>query len=425
MNQSVPDIRPNYYEANYDASKIAPFTLEDPLTFLNGEKVTDTASWEKRRQEILGIFASEMYGTEPPAPGELIIELANENESTLGGYAVISQYKMYFKKDKSGPVIDWIVIRPRHAKNPVKPILFLNYRGNHELIPNEEIEIPDMWTHYTEDHTPPTKRGVMCDPNRDSVLPVNMLLAAGFAVISASYCQVSPDPNPDEKEERFKQDPFAYTGVFDLWEKRNPARTDNPTALGAWAWALSRGLDLAETIPALDARNAVVTGCSRLAKAALLAAARDKRFAYCVPVQCGGGGATLAKRDFGENIATEMRMFTHWYCDAYKKYERNPAQLLTFDQHLLVAAVAPRKLLIAGFDSQWFDTEGEYLACKAASSAWEICGKPGFPQVPYPADFETSAIGEYLGYYRRSEGHGIADFDWLMLMRFVTGNPVI
>ena len=47
MNQSVPDIRPNYYEANYDASKIAPFTLEDPLTFLNGEKVTDTASWEK------------------------------------------------------------------------------------------------------------------------------------------------------------------------------------------------------------------------------------------------------------------------------------------------------------------------------------------------------------------------------------------
>ncbi|MBE6356823.1 MAG: hypothetical protein E7058_06880 [Lentisphaerae bacterium] len=418
MKQSVPDIRPNYYEANYDPDKIAPYTLEDPLTFLSGEKVTDAASWEKRRQEILGIFAAEMYGTEPPAPQELVIELASENNNTLGGYAIISQYKMYFKKDKSGPVIDWMVIRPRHAKTPVKPILFLNYRGNQELIPNEEIEIPDMWTHYSEDHTIPVNRGVMCDPNRDSTLPVNMLLANGFAVVSACYCQVSPDPNPDEKEDRFKQDPFAYTGVFDLWEKRDPDRTDNPTALGAWAWALSRGLDLVETIPALDAKNAVVTGCSRLAKAALLAAARDTRFPVCVPVQCGGGGATLAKRDFGENIATEMRMFTHWYCEAYRKYERNPAQLLTFDQHLLVAAVAPRKLLIAGFDSPWFDTEGEYLACRAASPAWEICGKPGFPQRPYPGDFETDTIGDFLGYYRRSEGHGIADFDWLMLMRF-------
>lgn len=120
-----------------------------------------------------------------------------------------------------------------------------------------------------------------------------------------------------------------------------------------------------------------------------------------------------------------MRYFIHWYCSAYKKYERNPAQLLTFDQHLLLAAVAPRKLLIAGFNDSWFDTEGEYLACKVTSPAWEICGKNGFPQVSYPADFETSAIGEYLGYYRRSEGHGIADFDWFMLMRFVSDGKII
>jgi len=116
-------------------------------------------------------------------------------------------------------------------------------------------------------------------------------------------------------------------------------------------------------------KNSIVTGCSRLGKAALLAAARDERFAVCVPVQCGGGGATLAKRDFGENISTEIRMFRHWYCKAYDKYAVNPAKLLTFDQHLLLAAVAPRKLLIAGFDNPWFDTEGEYLACKAASPA--------------------------------------------------------
>ena len=53
-NNNIPDIRPNWHEVNYDAKKIAPYTLEDPLTFLDGSKVTDENSWKKRRQEILG-----------------------------------------------------------------------------------------------------------------------------------------------------------------------------------------------------------------------------------------------------------------------------------------------------------------------------------------------------------------------------------
>jgi hypothetical protein len=416
---NVPDVRPNYFEPNYDPAKIAPYTLEDPLTFLDGRKVKTPADWQSRRREILDIFAREMYGKEPPAPECLVTELAEEKVGALAGFAVRSQYKMYFKEDKSGPCIDWLVLRPRYAKKPVPVILFLNYRGGHELIPDEEVFIPDAWCRTTPDHKLPRERGVKCDPNNASPFPAGMLLAAGYAVMTACYCQVSPDPVSDEKDERFKQENFAWTGVFDLWGPRDESRTDNTTSLGAWAWALSRGLDLAERIPEIDAARAVVTGCSRLGKAALLAAARDERFSAAVPVQCGGGGATLAKRDFGENVATEMKAFRHWYCKAYGKYQRNPAQLLTFDQHLLVSAVAPRKLLIAGFDSPWFDAEGEYLACKAASCVWEFLGKGGMPRVPYPGDFDTSAIGSDLGFYRRSEEHGIADFDWLRLLEFV------
>ena len=420
MSSTVEPIRPDYNEPNYDASKIAPYTLEDPLTFLSGEKVTSPAQWPARRREILDIFAKEMFGQEPPPPECVVTELIEEKEGALAGFAVRSQYRMWFKADKSGPALDILVLRPRFAVKKARPILFLNYRGNHELIPDEEVIIPDgMWSRSKlPEHRVPTARGVQCDPNQNSVLPAGILLSAGFAVVSACYCQLSPDPDHSEPEERYKQDVFAYTKIFELWGKRDESRTDNITALGAWAWGLSRMLDLAERIPQLDAEHCVVTGCSRLGKAALIAAARDERFHTCVPVQCGGGGATLAKRDFGENVATEMRYFHHWYCKAYKKYEKNPAKLLTFDQHLLVAAVAPRKLLIAGFDSEWFDTEGEYLACKAASPAWEINGKAPFPDVPYPADFDTSAIGPDLGYYRRSQDHGIAYFDWLQLMRF-------
>lgn len=418
MNSQIPDIRPNYAEANFDPTLIAPYTLEDPLTFLDGSKVTDAAGWMKRRQEILDIFAKEMFGAEPPAPEAVNFELIAEKTDALAGFAVRSEYKVCFKKDNSGPAVNFLVIRPRHAKKAAPPIIFLNYRGNHQLIPDADVTIPDMWAGLLEGHKVPTERGVLNNPNEDNVLPIGMLLSAGYAVISACYCQVSPDPFAKETGEH-SQANFAYTGIFDLWGKRDETRSDNTTAIGAWAWMLSRGLDLAEKLPELDAGRAVVTGFSRLGKAALLAAARDERFAACIPIQCGGGGATLAKRDFGENVATECIMFTHWYCQAYAKYARNPAQLLTFDQHLLVAAVAPRKLLIGGFDAPWFDTEGEYLACKAAGCAWEICGKPGFPDVPYPGDYDTSAIGEYLGYYRRTEGHGIADFDWYQLLNFI------
>ena len=418
-NQSIPDIRPDYNAPNYDPEKIAPYTLEDPLTFLDGSKVASPEDWKRRRREILDIFASEMYGQEPPVPEELVTELFEEKEDALGGFAVRSQYKMWFKKDKSGPCIDWLLLRPRYVDKKVPVILFLNYRGNQEIVPDEEIPVNDVWYGFTGDHKAPVGRGIMMDPNQATYLPIGMLLSAGYAVMSANYCEVSPDPDWNEKGE-FDQKTFAYTGVFDLWGKRDETRTDNTTALGAWAWALSRGLDLAERIPQLDAANAVVTGCSRLGKAALLAAARDERFAVCVPNQCGGGGATLAKRDFGENIATQMNMFSHWYCKAYDKYKRNPARLLTFDQHLLVAAVAPRRLFIQGFNKNWFDTEGEYLACKAASCVWEFLGKEGLPEGTFPASFETSAIGRDLAYYRRSEEHGLAAIDWFHLLNFAS-----
>jgi hypothetical protein len=239
--------------------------------------------------------------------------------------------------------------------------------------------------------------------------------------MSACYAEISPDPSQHEKEPEFRQEIFSYTGVFDLWPKRDPSRTDNITSLGAWAWVLSRGLDLAERIEEIDAKKAVVTGCSRLGKAALIAAARDERFAVCVPNQTGGGGVPLAKRDYGENVSTENRAFTHWYCTAYAKYAEAPWKTLTFDQHLFIATIAPRALLVQGFGSRWFDTEGEYLAVKAASPVWKFLGKSGMPDVAWPDDFDTSAIGKDLGYVRRSQNHGISAYDWMWLMDFADG----
>ena len=417
MSKVIPDIRSNYFEPNYDVDKIAPYTLEDPLTFLDGSKVKNADDWAKRRLEILDIFAKEMYGQEPPKPENLIIDVVDEREDVIDGCAIRTQYKMYFKEDKTGPCINWLLVRPRHIKGKCPVIIQLNYQGNHQFLMDDDIIISDMWIRG-ETHRVPEERGVLCNPNHAAYCPIPMLINAGYAFLTAGYGEISPDPEAAEPNPDFHQSTFAYTKCFELWGKRDESREDNITALGAWAWGLSRGIDLALQNDAIDPEQIILTGYSRLGKAALVAAARDERVSTCIPVQCGGGGVTLAKRDFGENIATEMKAFTHWYCKAYKKYERNPAELLTFDQHLFTACIAPRRLLIAGFDSLWFDTEGEYLACKAASCAWEICGKAPFPNVPYPADFETSAIGPDLGYYHRSQSHGINGFDWWQILLF-------
>lgn len=407
----LPDREVVVREPNYDEAKIAPYSLEDPLTFRNGRRVTKE-NWAERRREILGIFAKEMFGAEPPAPEAVVTELVDE-KVTVAGYAVRRQYRMWFASDRSGPCVTWAVWLPRHAKKPVPVVLFLNYRGNHELVPDEDIPVMSAWClkgKKAPDHRATERtRGDMQNPNNASVFPIGTILARGYAVMSACYCEVSADPGPAPD--------MAYGGVFRLWGPRDPRRTDNTTAIGAWAWALSRGLDLAGRLPEIDVKRSVVTGCSRLGKAALVAAARDERFAVCVPNQTGGG-VPLAKRDYGENVSTENRSFPHWYCPAYAKYAADPAGTLTFDQHLLLACIAPRALLVEGFGAKWFDTKGEYLSVRAASPVWQMFYGKGMPAGAWPDPYDTSAIGDRLGYVRRTEEHGISAYDWNWMLSF-------
>ncbi|MBP5510506.1 MAG: acetylxylan esterase [Kiritimatiellae bacterium] len=403
---------------NYDESKVKPYKLEDPLTFVDGKKVKTPDDWARRRREILEIFQREMYGRMPPPPETLSLEVLEEGK-TMDGFALRKQVRMRFKPDKSGPKIDWIIVRPAYAEKPVPAILFLNYRGNQEFFVDPEVRVTDGWLKnnpkkfVTDNRVSEKSRGVACtNPNAPSTFPLGMLLARGYAVVTACYGEISPDPKFPESQEK-----LAYTGVFSLWPPRDPSRTDNTTSLNAWAWGLMRGLDMLEREPAVDAKRVAVTGCSRLGKAALLAGAFDERFPVVIPNQTGGGGAPLAKRDFGENISTEMKSFTHWYCKAYGKYVDNE-DAMPFDQHLLLAAVAPRRLLVEGFNEPWFDSKGEYLACRAASCVWNLLGKSPMPDVPYPKDLATDAIGGDLGYYHRPGHHGINDWDWLRILDF-------
>ena len=406
---------------NYDEAKVAPYVLEDPLAFADGTKLTSTAEWPKRRVEILEIFAKEMYGVEPPKPETLVCEMVEKGE-TLAGLAVREQVRMWFKADKSGPHVDWLIVRPSMAKAPVPVLVQLNYYGNHDFLTDKEVFLPHGWMQnedlgcgfaITNHCAEEGMRGRIRRTDQRYSCPLETMLARGYAFMTACYADISPDP--DYKVDDMVKLP--YTGVFELWGARDESRADSPTALGAWAWALSRAVDFVERNPALDEKRVVVTGCSRLGKAALLAAARDERFAVCVPNQTGNGGVPLAKRDYGENVYREIQMFPHWFCKAYQKYVDNE-QAMKFDQHLLLASIAPRPLLVQGFDRKWFDPKGEWLSCRAVSPVWEFLGLPGLPKVDEPELFSSAAIGPYLGYVRRAGQHGISGWDWNWMMDF-------
>ena len=327
---------------------------------------------------------------------------------------------MWFRSDKTGPKVDWLIITPRYAKEAAPTIIFLNYNGNQTLLEDKEILLTDGWIRDEEGMSVNHKaiestRGYYAGQSSDSVYPIGMLIAQGYAVVTACYGEISPDPTGEEA-----QDKLAYTNIFDLWAPRDNSRDDNTTALGAWAWTLMRGMDMIEQDPRLDSKRVLLTGYSRLGKAALIAGAFDVRFPVVVPVQTGGGGCPLAKRFYGENVAIMTKAFTHWYCKAWKKYA-GKEQTMPFDQHLFLSCIAPRALLVEGFDEGWFDTKGEFLALQAASPVWEKLCKKGLPKVDWPDDYDTKAIGKYLGYVRRSEKHGISAYDWKWMIDFAEG----
>ena len=209
-------VRENWMEPNYDESKIAPYELEDPLTFADGRKLKDVSEWPARRAEILKIFADNMFGQEPPPAEAVIAELVEQGE-TCGGFGIRRQYRMWFRKDKSGPVIDWLLLVPAKAKGPVPVFMLLNYQGNHQFLSDPEIRMPEgVWMRFAKDFkADPSTRGIFerqCGP--ECVFPAATILARGYGVMTACYAQVSPDPCGHLEVS-------AWSGVFDLWPRRD------------------------------------------------------------------------------------------------------------------------------------------------------------------------------------------------------------
>lgn len=239
----------------------------------------------------------------------------------------------------------------------------------------------------------------------DQYQPTEELIDNGFAVLSFDYRDVTSD-NPDFTN--------GLAGVIypDGVRKSN---TD-PGKIAMWAWAAQRVMDYAETLSdSLDLDCAIVCGHSRLGKTALLAAATDERFTYVYSNDSGCSGAAITRNKKGETVAEICNRFPYWFCENYKMYMDNEENM-PFDQHFLVASIAPRKVLVgSATEDIWADPFSEQLCCFAASSAFE----KGFDCPDREAEAGEEFFSGDIGYHLRKGSHYFGREDWNKLIKFV------
>ncbi|HWF92053.1 MAG TPA: hypothetical protein VN684_07200, partial [Terriglobales bacterium] len=114
--------------ANYDDSKVAPFTLPDPLQLKNGKKVkTAKVWWSKRRPEIVEDFDREIYGRVPANTPKVNWEVVSTTNEKNGDVPVVTKKLVGHVDNSSYPLvkvdIQLTLSTPANASGPVPVIM--------------------------------------------------------------------------------------------------------------------------------------------------------------------------------------------------------------------------------------------------------------------------------------------------------------
>ncbi len=254
-------------------------------------------------------------------------------------------------------------------------------------------------------------------PNR--YYPVEMIAERGFHVLSFSYIDATSD-----------NDDFS-NGVAPLLLPGGQKKGTDCGKIAMWAWCAMRVLDYAATLPEIDMEQVAIIGHSRLGKTALYTGMMDTRFRYVFSNNAGCSGDALSRGNLGvrgekgpygktgETIEVITKRFPYWFCQNYRKYaKRNIPD--TFDQHFLLAAIAPRFVSVAASaEDDWADPVSEQLCCLAAGEQWEKMGLPGFIHNDALLKPGQTLQEGRVAFCMREGAHYLSYHNWLWNMDFI------
>jgi hypothetical protein len=395
-------------DANFDESRVPPYTLPDPLRGEDGSRVRSASEWlERRRPELLERFASTVYGRTPFAARVAVTEVVRDPRA-LGGAATHLELDVDVREPlgRTACSIGLSVWIPNGVERaPV--MLGLNYLGNQSVHPDPRVRLARGWVPREPEHG--LLENVASEASRgahQSQWPLELAIARGYAV--ATLYAGDLDPDFDDGFENGVQGSFRTT------EQHAP---DAWGAIAAWAFGLSRALDALEQLEAVDAARVAVLGHSRLGKAALWAGALDPRFRLVISNCSGAGGASLFRREFGERLHHLTARFPHWFAGNLRAYEHAEAEL-PVDQHELLALIAPRPLFVGSAEADlWADPYGEYLSLCHAAPVYALFGAEA-PSQATSCPAVGTRVGGQAAYERRAGGHGLGVDDWRRYLGF-------
>ena len=200
--------------------------------------------------------------------------------------------------------------------------------------------------------------------------------------------------------------------------------------IGIWAWAAMRVLDYGLTLEGTDAANVGIAGHSRLGKTALYTAMLDERFRFVFSNAAGCAGDSLAhgnsglgreKRtpNLGELICDIVANFPYWFCKNYAKYAKTNFSE-TFDQHFLLATIAPRFVLVGSCDLDfWADPHSQQLCALAAGEAWEKAGLQGLVGSERYLNPGEALTDGNVGYFLIHSMHFLSRHGWKCFLEFI------
>jgi hypothetical protein len=394
-------------ETNVDESKVPAYTLPDVLQMQTGRKVKSAEEWTKiQRPYIYRLYEENQFGRFPSIKLPLMYRILELNKHAINGLATRKQVRLYLHPQDTTVFTDVLIYLPNKIKKPVPVFVGYNFSGNQSIQEDKEILLAHTWL-------PSRNKGVINNKATGSSRgveaaewPVKEIIAHGYAVATAYYGDMEPDTAIGWE-----------TGIRTTLSKQLNIQLDEWSAIGAWAYGLTRIADYLEKDKDFDANRIAVIGHSRLGKSALWAGASDQRFHLVVSNESGEGGAALSKRWYGENVKVITTRFPYWFVEKFKTYGDN-TNALPIDAHMLLSLIAPRLLYVASAEGDsWSDPKGEFLAAKEASRVYELFGKQGINRLDSMPALQQP-IGNTVRYHIRSGKHDITLYDWQQYLHF-------
>ena len=387
------------HAANFDESRVARYTLPDPLLMKSGLRVISSAQWwTRRRPEIIEDFDREIYGRVPRDLPRVTWVVTRVTSDTNGAVPVLTKELAGHVDNASYPLIDvniqLTLTVPADAPGPV-PVMMEFGLSPEPLAMLRKRFSDEQWATFMG----------------TALSWQSQLLARGWGYAVLIPTSIQADSGDG-----------LTSGIIGLANKGQPRKLDDWGALRAWAWGASRALDYFQTDSSVDARQVGIEGLSRYGKAALVAMAYEPRLAIAFVGSSGEGGAKLSRRSFGEqveNVASSAEY--HWMAGNFLKYAgpltRND---LPVDAHELIALCAPRPVFVSSGSQQveggWVDARGMFLAALGAGPVYRLLGKKDLGTDQFPP-METALIDGDIAFRQHSGGHSTGP-NWPTFLTF-------